>query len=169
MTKKQFAIIFTLMALIVCVGVISSKLNSKGVTDPTDLGAFLSGESEEIQKTDSQSKNYFYEERIVKEEQDSVTTGGLEAVMADTNASQDKRDLASAELQEKIMKKDKEGRIELNVKSKGYEDVLCFIEGNIVRVVVKTEEKLTEEQTAAIQEIVEDVSAISEVVIEPKK
>ena len=39
MTKKQFGIIFTLMALIVCVGVLSMKLNESGLTDPTDLGA----------------------------------------------------------------------------------------------------------------------------------
>lgn len=198
MTKKQFAIIFTLMALIVCVGVISSKLNSKGVVDPTDLGAFLSGEGEEIQSADAKaqekadkeakkaqekadkeakkkatetlnSQDYFYEERIAKEELNATTTDGLQAVIADVNASQDKKDLASVELQEKIMKKDKEGRVESNVKTKGYEDVLCFIEGNIVRVVVKVEDTLTEEQTAAIQEIVEDVSSISEIVIEPKK
>ena len=30
MTKRQFAIIFTLMALIVCVGVLASKLDKDG-------------------------------------------------------------------------------------------------------------------------------------------
>ena len=37
MTKKQFGIIFTLMALIVCVGVLSMKLNKNGLNDPTRL------------------------------------------------------------------------------------------------------------------------------------
>ncbi len=41
MTKRQFAIIFTLMALIVCVGVLASKLNKDGFNDPGDLGAVL--------------------------------------------------------------------------------------------------------------------------------
>ena len=57
MTKKQFGIIFTLMALIVCVGVLSMKLNESGLTDPTDLGAMLlDGSEEETMST----QDYFY-------------------------------------------------------------------------------------------------------------
>ena len=41
MTKKQFGIIFTLMALIVCVGVLSMKLNKNVLNDPTILEAVL--------------------------------------------------------------------------------------------------------------------------------
>lgn len=202
MTKKQFGIIFTLMALIVCVGVLSAKLNTNGVVDPTDLGAFLAGEGEATEKADAKAQekaekaaekekekadkaaekekekedketlgtqDYFFAQRIEKEELNGVTTDGLKAVIADVNTAQDKKDLATVELQEKIMLKDKEGRIEVNVKNKGFEDVLCFIEGNKVRVVLKVEDELTEEQAASIQEIVEDVSSISEVIIESKK
>lgn len=198
MTKKQFGIIFTLMALIVCVGVLSAKLNTNGVVDPTDLGAFLAGEGEATEKADAKAQekaekaaekekekaekaaekedketlgtqDYFYGQRIEKEELNGVTTDGLKAVIADVNTAQDKKDLATVELQEKIMLKDKEGRIEVNVKNKGFEDVLCFIEGNKVRVVLKVEDELTEEQAASIQEIVEDVSSLSEVIIESKK
>lgn len=115
------------------------------------------------------TQDYFFGQRITKEELNETTTDGLKAVIADVNTAQDKKDLATVQLQEKIMLKDKEGRIEVNVKNKGFEDVLCFIEGNKVRVVLKVEDELTEEQVASIQEIVEDVSSISEVIIEPKK
>lgn len=195
MTKKQFGIIFTLMALIVCVGVLASKLNTNGLTDPSDLGAFLPGEEELTEKTDAKAQEkadkaakkeqekeakkkdtetlatqeYLYSQRITKDNETATTMEDLNALIADANTSQENKDIATLQLQEKIMIKDKEGRMELNVKNKGYEDVLCFIEGNKVRVVLKVEDTLTEEQTSAIQEIVEDVSNISEVIIEPKK
>lgn len=63
---------------------------------------------------------------------------------------------------------DKESRIEVNVKNQGFEDVLCSIEGNKVRVVVKADE-VTEADSASIQEIAENVSGISDVIIESKK
>ncbi|MBB6625181.1 SpoIIIAH-like family protein [Clostridium gasigenes] len=199
MTKKQFGIIFTLMALIVCVGVLSAKLNTNGLTDPTDLSQVLAGEGEQAdkkadakvqekeakekekadkkaekneKKSDKEtlaSQDYFFSQRSTKEQQNAATTQELKSISEDKNISQEKKDIATTELQEKIMIKDKEGRIELNVKNKGFEDVLCFIEGNKVRVVLKAEEQLTEDQTCAIQEIVEDVSSMSEVIIEPKK
>lgn len=187
MTKKQFGIIFTLMALIVCVGVLSAKLNTNGLTDPTDLSQVLAGEGEQADKNDDAkvqekvakekegdketlgSQDYFYSQRSTKEQQNAATTQALKSIIEDANISQEKKDIATTELQEKTMIKDKEGRIELNVKNKGFEDVLCFIEGNKVRVVLKVEEQLTEVQTSAIQEIVEDVSSMSEVIIEPKK
>lgn len=197
MTKKQFGIIFTLMALIVCVGVLSAKLNTNGLTDPTDLSQVLAGEGEQTDKNDAKAQekaakekekaekqaakdakkdeketlgtqDYLFSQRSTKDQQYAATTQELKSIIEDVNVSQEKKDIATTELQEKTMLKDKEGRIELNVKSKGFEDVLCFIEGNKVRVVLKVEEGLTEDETSAIQEIVEDVSNISDVIIEPK-
>lgn len=40
MTKKQCGIIFTLLALILCTGVLAAKLNNGGLNDPTDLSKF---------------------------------------------------------------------------------------------------------------------------------
>ena len=42
MTKKQCGIIFTLLALILCTGVLAAKLNNGGLNDPTDLSQVLS-------------------------------------------------------------------------------------------------------------------------------
>lgn len=207
MTKKQFGIIFTLMALIVCVGVLSTKLNQGALTDPTDLSQVLAGEGDvakvddDVAKVDDDAKakedkekkdkkeekkkdkdkdkkedketlatqEYLFSQRSTKDQQYASYTQELKTMMEDANVSQEQRDIAAIELQEKTMIKDQEGRIELNVKNKGFEDVLCFIEGNKVRVVLKVQEELTEEEASAIQEIVEDVSSMSEVIIEPKK
>ena len=79
MTKKQFGIIFTLMALIVCVGVLSMKLNKNGLNDPTSLEAVLeqnstnkSSESETSTDETLSTTEYFYSMRLTKEQQDDV-------------------------------------------------------------------------------------------------
>ena len=37
MNKKQFGIIFTLLGLIICVGLLATKLNNGGLNDPDGL------------------------------------------------------------------------------------------------------------------------------------
>ncbi len=172
MTKKQFGIIFTLMALIVCVGVIAARLNKTGLNDPTDFSQVLSqqGTDEENDKDKETlgSQDYFYSLRSEKEQKDATTMQQLNELIADEQTSQEQKDLATNELLEKTMLVDQEGRIEVNVKNEGFEDVLCSIEGSSVRVVVKADE-LTEADTASIQEIAENISGISDIIIEPKK
>ena len=170
MTKKQFGIIFTLMALIVCVGVIAARLNKTGLNDPTDFSQVLSqqGTDEENDKETLGSQDYFYSLRSEKEQKDATTMQQLNELIADEQTSQEQKDLATNELLEKTMLVDQEGRIEVNVKNEGFEDVLCSIEGSSVRVVVKADE-LTESETASIQEIAENISGISDIIIESKK
>lgn len=184
MTRKQFGLIFTLMLLVTCVGILAAKLNTEGLTEqPTDLADVLSQNDEALpeenkdkeEKNDSEDKetigtqDTMYALRSERESLDSETIEGLNEIIEDSNTSQDKKDVATNELTEKTVTMDYENRIETNIKSKGFEDVLCFIEGNRARVFVKTEDKLVEEQTAQIQEIVEDVSSISDIIIEVKK
>lgn len=172
MTKKQFGIIFTLMALIVCVGVIAARINKTGLNDPTDFSQVISQQGTNINEEDKEtvgSQEYFYALRSEKDKNDAVTIQGLNELIANEQTSQEEKDLAANELREKTMLKDKEGTIEVSIKNKGFEDVLCSIEGdNNVRVVVKSDE-LTEADTISIQEIVENITGISDVIIEPKK
>ncbi len=174
MTKKQFGIIFTLMALIVCVGVVAARINKTGLNDPTDFSQVISQQGTEDDKDAENDKetignqDYFYGLRSEKDQKDAVTMQQLNELIADEQTSQEQKDLAANELREKTMMKDQEGRIEVNVKNKGFDDVLCSIEGSTVRIVVKAEE-LTETDTASIQEIAENISGISDVIIESKK
>lgn len=175
MTKKQFGIIFTLMALIVCVGVIAARLNKTGLNDPTDFSQVISQGTDD-KKTDEKkddketlgTQDYFYSIRSERDQKDAATIQQLTSLINDANSSQESIDLANNELREKTMVIDKESRIEVNVKNQGFEDALCSIDGNKVRIVVKADE-ITDADSAAIQEIAENVSGISDVIIEPKK
>lgn len=176
MTKKQFGIIFTLMALIVCVGVIAARINKTGLNDPTDFSQVISQQGTEENKDKDKdndketigNQDYFYGLRSEKDQKDAITMQQLNELISDEQTSQEQKDLAANELREKTMMKDQEGRIEVNVKNKGFEDVLCSIEKGTVRIVVKANE-LTEADTASIQEIAENISGISDIIIEPKK
>jgi stage III sporulation protein AH len=90
------------------------------------------------------------------------------AVVEDKNTSAEQKEEAEKELTEKTMARDYETRIELSIKSKGYEDVICFIDGDNAKVVVKTNEELTQEKMVEIQDIVMNVSKVYDVDIEKK-
>ncbi|HEX9027416.1 MAG TPA: SpoIIIAH-like family protein [Clostridium sp.] len=170
MTKKQCGIIFTLLALILCVGVLAAKLNNGGLNDPTDLSQVLSTEKVNDQDTEAlNQQNYFYNSRSEREQQDSATMQTLKAQISDANISKEQKDAATKELTQKTMVIDNEGRIELGIKNKGYEDALCRLDSDKATVIVKSSTELQENETVAIQEIVQDVSKIKDVIIEVQK
>lgn len=171
MTKKQFGIIFTLMALIVCVGVLSMKLNKNGLNDPTSLEAVLeqnstnkSSESETSTDETLSTTEYFYSMRLTKEQQDEKYVADMKAIIEDANASQESKDVANNALVEKAKMNDQESRVESEIRNKGYEDSLCMInENGNVKVYVKVNETLSEEDSASIKKIVEDITTLSDV------
>lgn len=170
MTKKQCGIIFTLLALILCVGMLAAKLNNGGLNDPTDLSQVLSADKVNEQDTEALNQNqYFYESRSAREQQDSATIQTLNSIISDANTSKEQKDAATKELTQKTMVRDNEGRIELSIKNKGYDDVLCRLDSNKATVVIKSPVSLQEDETVAIQEIVQDVSKIKDVIIEVRK
>ena len=170
MTKKQCGIIFTLLALILCVGVLAAKLNNGGLNDPTDLSQVLSTEKVNDQDTEAlNQQNYFYNSRSSREQQDSATIQTLNSIISDANTSKEQKDVATTELTQKTMARDNEGRIELSIKNKGYEDALCRLDSNKATVIVKSATELQENETVAIQELVQDVSKIKDIIIEVQK
>ena len=170
MTKKQCGIIFTLLALILCVGVLAAKLNNGGLNDPTDLSQVLSTEKVNNQDTEAlNQQNNFYNAKSERDQQDSATIQTLKSTISDANTSKEQKDVATQELNQKTMVKDNEGRIELSIKNKGYEDALCRLDSNKATVIVKSATALQENETVAIQEIVQDVSKIKDVIIEVQK
>jgi stage III sporulation protein AH len=170
MTKKQCGIIFTLLALILCVGMLAAKLNNGGLNDPTDLSQVLS--TEKINEADTQAlnqKEYFYDSRSSREQQDSATIQTLNSIISDANTSKEQKESATKELTQKTMARDNEGRIDLGIKNKGYEDVLCRLDANKATVIVKSPVALQENESVEIQEIVQNVSKIKDVIIEVQK
>lgn len=176
MTKKQFGIIFTLMALIVCVGVLSMKLNENGLTEPTSLDALFkqdttdkSGDNSATEETLSTAE-YFYSMRSTKEQQDQKYVDDMKAITKDTNASQESKDIANKALVEKAKMEDQESRVESEIKNKGYEDALCMMNDNkTVKVYVKVGDVLSEEDSASIKKVVEDITTLNDVDITSMK
>ena len=175
MTKKQFGIIFTLMALIVCVGVLSMKLNENGYNDPTSLEAVLKQNTDNT-KTDAATEEtlstteYFYSMRLTKEQQDEKYVDDMKAITEDANASQESKDIANNALVEKAKMQDQESRVESEIRNKGYEDALCMINDNkTVKVYVKVKDVLSEENSATIKKVVEDITTLTDVDITSMK
>ncbi|WP_297713254.1 SpoIIIAH-like family protein [Clostridium sp.] len=175
MTKKQFGIIFTLMALIVCVGVLSMKLNENGYNDPTSLEDVLSQNTDNT-KTDAATEEtlstteYFYSMRSTKEQQDEKYVNDMKAITEDANASQESKDVANNALVQKAKMQDQESRVESEIRNKGYEDAICMINDNqTVKVYVKVEDVLSEENSAVIKKVVEDITTLTDVDITSMK
>ena len=175
MTKKQFGIIFTLMALIVCVGVLSMKLNENCYNDPTSLEAVLKQNTDNT-KTDAATEEtlstteYFYSMRLTKEQQDEKYVDDMKAITEDANASQESKDIANNALVEKAKMQDQESRVESEIRNKGYEDALCMINDNkTVKVYVKVEDVLSEENSAVIKKVVEDITTLTDIDITSMK
>jgi stage III sporulation protein AH len=167
MNRKQAGIILTLLALIVCAGILAARVN--GQVDDGTGSSLTSLPFTNTDKQTSNTKDYFYESRNTREQQDAQTMQNLKSVIDDKNTSANQKTDAQKELTALTMARDYETRIELSVKGKGFEDALCLIEGPKARVIVKSKDSLNEKQSIQIQESVASVSKIKDVVIEAKQ
>lgn len=169
MNKKQFGIIFTLLALVICVGLLTSKLNSNGLlNDPGDLEQVLAENEDKKEEETSAQKDFFFDFRSEKAKKDQETVQNYKAIIADKNTSKEQKTRAEKELLEKTKQKNNENRIEMNIKNKGLEDVLCNIDGSKAKIFVKAE-GIDQKLSLQIKEIVQDVANISDLSIEVKK
>ena len=175
MTKKQFGIIFTLMALIVCVGVLAARLNKNGLNDAVGLDQVLAqnddttGSEKESDKETLSTQDYFYNMRSTKEQQDSVYVQEMQSIKDDQTASEEQKNAAKEAIIEKTKIKDQESRVEADIKNKGYEDALCMIDNGKVKVYVKVSEDISMENAALIKQAVVDITELQDVTILAKK
>lgn len=175
MNKKQAIIIVTLLALIVCVGVLATKVNSpfsvaKNTDSSTDSNTGKSAVSFNSNDSSKQSKSQFFEEaKLDRDQKNAETLQKLKNLIDDKNVSQENRAEAEKQYTLLAMSTDYESKIETTLKSKGYEDVICSIEGSKVRVIIKNSEDITDKDTREIKDVVMSVSKISDVEIEVKK
>lgn len=168
MSTKQFGIIFTLAGLIICVGLLSIKLNSEGLKSPEDLAAAAlegetNGEDVEVNEDD-----FFYTSRSERQQKDAEVVANLKAAVEDKNTAADVKKNAQNELLRKTKSKDNENRIEINIKNKGFTDAICYIEGDKAKIYVKGE-SINQDQSREIKEVVQNVAGITNLSIEVKK
>ncbi|AKA70198.1 SpoIIIAH-like family protein [Clostridium scatologenes] len=168
MNKKQAVIIVALLALIVCAGVLATKLNNPLYVN----GGDSSGGKSTVSLNNSSSKDnkseFFEEAKITRDNKNAQTLQTLKTFIDDKNVSSDKKNDASKKYTDLAMNTNYESKIETTLKSKGYEDVLCSIEGNKVRLVVKAKDKLTDKDTRDMKNVVMGIAKIQEVEIETK-
>ncbi|APM38607.1 SpoIIIAH-like family protein [Clostridium kluyveri] len=181
MNKKQAVIIVTLLALIVCVGVVATKLNSpinyvNGLDNNGTSNSTVSSSSTKSKSTESgttQSKDsesqFFEETRLTRDQKNAETLQTLKNFIDDQNVSQDNRTDAEKKYTALAMNANYEMKIENTLKSKGYEDAICSIENDKVRIIVKNKEKLTDKNTREIKDVVMSISKLQDVEIEVKE
>lgn len=172
---KQAGIILTLLVGIICVGLLAHRVNSQ-LTENGQYTAAVNedkGKDKETTKKDKETAekvdDYFYELKSTKEQEDQKAVQTLRAIIADQNTSKEQKEKATDELTRKTTSSSNESRIELNIKSKGFAEAVCFIQDDSARVVVKKSGNLTEKETIEIQDIVKNVTQIYDVQIELAK
>ena len=166
MNKKQAGIILALLALIVIAGVAATKVNGP-MGDVADSDWNFGQTTASLE--DNKDENYFDEQRTQKVTKDSESVEALKTIINNENVPSEERASAAKKQEVLITKSNNENRIETTLKTKGFEDVLCIIEEDKVRVIVKSSEELTAQQRQQIQEVATSISKLPMVEIEQKK
>ena len=169
MNKKQAVIIGTLLALIVCAGVLATKLNNPLYVNGTDSGSKQSTVSFNNNDKKNNKSQFFDETKLTREQKSAETLQTLKTLIDDKNVSKENRDDAAKKYTDLAMNTNYESKIEATLKSKGYEDAICSIEDNKARVIVKGKDKLTDKDTREIKNVVMGISKIQEVEITTKQ
>lgn len=176
MNKKQAVIIVALLVLIVCAGVLATKVQSPlyvSDTDFVDNSAKNSTEGNVSNSTNSTSKtnskqDYFAEARLTREKTSQETIATLKEIIDDKNASQQNKQNAEQESISITLAEQNAMKVENMLKGKGFKDALCTINGSKVNVVVKsTVDKLTDIQQREIRDAVLNVTGIRNIEIQP--
>ncbi|WP_373898379.1 SpoIIIAH-like family protein [Haloimpatiens sp. FM7315] len=170
MNKKQAVIIVTLLVLIVCVGMIGLKVNGPLISKNGGGSKDKSAISTNSNESSEANANYFTEAKMVKQEETVKVLQQLKEVINNENIDKDQKAKVIDEFNTISVNSDKENKVELALKGKGYEDVVCTIENsNKVRVVIKSSEKPTEKQIKEIHDVVMSITQLSDVEIENRE
>lgn len=166
MNKKQAGIILALLALIVIAGVAATKVNGP-MGDVADSDWNFGQTTASVEE--NKEENYFDEQRTQKITKDSESVEALKTIMNNEKVPSEERASAAKKQEVLITKSNNENRIETTLKTKGFKDVLCIIEEDKVRVIVKSSEELTAQQRQQIQEVATSISKLPMVEIKKKK
>ncbi len=169
MNKKQAVIIVALLTLIVCAGVLATKLNTPLYVNGGDNSSGKSTVSFNSSDKKSSKSQFFDEAKLTRDQKNAQTLQTLKTFIDDKNVSKENRDEAAKKYTDLAMNTNYESKIETTLKSKGYEDVICSIEDNKVRVVVKGKDKLTDKDARDIKNVVMGIAKIQEVEIDVKQ
>ena len=168
MNKKQGVVIITLLALIVCAGVLATRLRSPLYVNGSDTSGNNTISNESSNKN-TDTSDYFAETKLTRDKKDTETLQTLKSLVDDTNVSKENRDDAAKKYTQLAMNNNYESKIETTLKSKGYADVICSVEDNKARIIIKGKTTLTDKETREIKDVVISISKLKTVEIEVKQ
>ena len=111
---------------------------------------------------------FFLQVRIDREQSESRALNNLKAIIDDGNVPAETKKLAAEKYMDITLAAKYQFTIESILKSKGFEDVLSFIDNDRVKVIVKSKRKLSNNKVAVIKEVVFEVTRIRNVDIDRK-
>jgi stage III sporulation protein AH len=167
MNKKQAIIIVALVVLIACAGVLASMANNPLYVDVKN-GA-NSAISFNNSSTKGSTTDFYAATKLNRDNQSAQTMQNLKSIMDDTNVPQQSKTDAAKKFTDVTDASNKEMRIEAVLKTKGFDDAICFVEDNKVRIIVKSKDpQLTDKQTKLIKSVVLDETKINNMEISVK-
>ena len=169
MNKKQAGVLLTLLALIILAMKVNSSMQDLGTISITDNDDEVIAKDSKQNDKNEIGYDFFYEAKSVRDKKSSETLEYLAEIIDNDKISQLDRDTAAKQKIALVMDQENETKIELALKGKGFEEILCLIENDKARIFIKNEGELTESQRKQIQEVVMSVAKIKNVEIELKK
>lgn len=143
-TKRQTVVIAVLILLIACAGWFARNINEDMlIKDTVSKTKISQGE-----------KDVFLQQRESKTLARNTTKEELLKIKADKGANKDAKIRAQAQMLDLNNRTEKEATIEKTIKSKGYQDALCYIERNGVEVSIKAKSNLAAAQVEEIKNII---------------
>lgn len=168
MNKKQGVIIVVLLALIVTTGILATRLNNPLTFGENDKSGKSIVSFNNNEKTTS-SANFFTEANIERKQKRNIATENLKSLIDNKNTSKETKADAEKKYLALTMSTEYESKVELALKAKGYDEAICMIDENKAKVIVKSNEKLTDKQAREIKNEVMRIAKISDVEIESKQ
>ncbi len=170
MNRKQAVIIVALLVLIVCAGVLATKVQSPLYVSDTDL---VSGNNTNSSTSDNSTnktsvkQDYFAEARLTREKTSQETVSNLKEIIDDKNETSQNKQSAQQESMAIVLEQQNEMKVENMLKGKGYKDALCTINTDKVNVVVRADnEKLSDQQQREIKDVILSVTKIRNIEIQ---
>lgn len=145
-----------------------ATLVSANVTDNTTIGTAISTNTENTENTEntgntentevtqtssSSSDEYFTESRLEREKMYSQMLESYQNILENSQISETQKEISQNEIKNINDTKNAIMIAENLIKNKGFEDVVIFVNGESISVIIKGEE-ITPEQIAQIQNIV---------------
>jgi stage III sporulation protein AH len=160
MNKKQAFIIATLLVLIVCAGILATKVNSPLYVDGTEIS----------ESANSNSKGDFFTElRLKRDNENAKTLPTYQTIIDDPNTAKEQKETMIQKFKTLTSNTENEKKIESQLQGKGYEDSFCQIAEEKVTVYVKAKENLTDKQAKDIKNIVVSFTKVKDVEIARKQ